>query len=383
MRLKLVVDFARRTTFAMIIVAVVVTSMPADASVEPAIQGTKCSKVGATRSVKKVAYVCSASGKNKVWRKGSSTPAATPATTPATTTTTTTTTTTVAPTTECAVRTTGSGKAAGTNESMPGGNRVRAATSSDGITWTRLSDAILDQIGTPSLVIGPKGLPLLYTTAHQVNGQQDGFVVSIGTADGRTWRHCQVNKKGFPAGLMGVDPDVVTLASGGYRMYLTGSAGSSSNRIAIHYADSTDGLTWTYGGLAFEQSESILDSVTFRVGSTWHMYVLIGTSTEMVHGTSSDGRTFTFISKGPVLLNGQSVVLSQAAVIGGQVRVFSFVPPGSWIRALITADGTNWTPEAQPALVFDSSIEYKFIRDPAVVQLANGTYFMAYATPIP
>ena len=37
MRVKLVVDFVRRTTFAMIIVAVVVTSLPADASVEPAI----------------------------------------------------------------------------------------------------------------------------------------------------------------------------------------------------------------------------------------------------------------------------------------------------------------------------------------------------------
>jgi len=138
---------------------------------------------------------------------------------------------------------------------MPGGNRVRTATSSDGITWSRIPAAILDQIDTPSLVIGPKGLPLLYTTAHQVNGRQDGFVVSIGTADGKSWRHCQVSLKGFPAGLLGVDPDVVSLSGGSYRMYLTGSASSDSSRIAIHYSDSADGLTWTYGGLAFEHSE--------------------------------------------------------------------------------------------------------------------------------
>jgi len=93
---------------------------------------------------------------------------------------------------------------------------VRAATSLDGITWSRLSDAILDQIGTPSLVIGPKGLPLLYTTAHQVDGRRDGFVVSIGTAVGNSWRHCQVSLKGFPAGLLGVDPDVVVLTGCGY-----------------------------------------------------------------------------------------------------------------------------------------------------------------------
>jgi len=43
----------------------------------------------------------------------------------------------------------------------------------------------------------------------------------------------------------------------------------------------------------------------------------------------------------------------------------------------------DWTPDAQAALSFDSSIEYKFIRDPAVVQLTNSSYLMAYATPIP
>jgi len=69
--------------------------------------------------------------------------------------------------------------------------------------------------------------------------------------------------------------------------------------MSFHYADSADGLTWTYGGLAFEYSESILDSVTFQVGASWHMYALIGSTTDMVHGISSDGRTFTFVGKGP------------------------------------------------------------------------------------
>jgi len=88
-------------------------------------------------------------------------------------------------------------------------------------------------------------------------------------------------------------------------------------------------------------------------------------------------------AKDPVLLNGQKVVLSQAIVMVGQIRVFAFAPPGSCIRSLITTDGTNWTPDAQASLSFDSSIEYKFIRDPAVVQLTNSSYLMAYATPIP
>ena len=283
---------------------------------------------------------------------------------------------------DCEVRVTGSGRAAGTNESMPGGNRVRAATSSDGITWNRLPNAILDQVATPSLVIGPKGLPLLYTTAHHINGRQDGFAVSVGSADGRTWRHCRVNLKGFPAGVMGVDPDVVALPGGGYRMYLTGSAIPGSPRIAIHYADSPDGVTWTYGGIAFGRPDSILDSVTFRVGETWHMYTL-SENTDMVHGVSPDGRTFTYLGKAPILIDGKPFVLSQAAVTGDQMRVFGFGPGGSWISAVATSDGATWQPDAQPALVFDPSVESKFIRDPAVVKLANGSYLMVYATPIP
>jgi len=116
--------------------------------------------------------------------------------------------------------------------------------------------------------------------------------------------------------------------------------------MSFHYADSTDGLTWTYGGLAFEYSESFLDSVTFQVGVSWHMYALIGSITDMFHGISSDGRTFTFVGKGPVLLNGQKVVLSKAIVMSGQIRVFAFALPGSWIRSLIITDGTNLTPDA-------------------------------------
>jgi hypothetical protein len=80
---------------------------------------------------------------------------------------------------------------------MPGGKRIRAAVSSDVITWSRLSAPILVQARTLTLVIYSQGLPLLDTAAHKVNPNQDGFVVSAGTVGGRTWRHCSVILKGF------------------------------------------------------------------------------------------------------------------------------------------------------------------------------------------
>jgi len=120
-----VVNDLTKVISAMVVVAVVVTSGSAVASVAPAIQGNKCFEVGSIRTFKKVSYICTASGKKKVWQTASSAPGTAATTTTAAST-----------TTDCNVRTTASGKATGANESMPGGNRVRAATSSDGITWS-------------------------------------------------------------------------------------------------------------------------------------------------------------------------------------------------------------------------------------------------------
>jgi len=60
-----VIDFVRRATLTELIVAGVVISGPAVASVVPAIEGTKCLKVGSIRSNKRVAYACTASARKK------------------------------------------------------------------------------------------------------------------------------------------------------------------------------------------------------------------------------------------------------------------------------------------------------------------------------
>ncbi|MBL9016036.1 MAG: hypothetical protein JNL83_17745 [Myxococcales bacterium] len=283
----------------------------------------------------------------------------------------------------CTPRVLGMGRAPGTNELMPGAQRLRAAVSSDGIVWTRLPDTIADQAATPSLVRAPGGPPMLYMTAHQATGVQDGTTVAIGTADGTSWTHCAIERVGFPPGLGGSDPDVVLADDGTYRLYITG--GVNGGRIGIHHADSPDGVVWTYGGVSFERSTSILDSMTFRSGATWHQYALDGTSIAMVHGTSADGRTFTFADVSERRLGGAPHVLSQAALVEGAMRLYGFGPLGREIRSFTTDDGSTLVEDPRLLLALEGARaeESGFVKDPAVTGLADGTYLMVYSTVIP
>ena len=93
----------KRTMVAMILCLTLVTqfAVSADARFVPDIRGTKCAKVGASRTVRKVPYVCTKSGRSSVWKA-----VTTAATTTAATTTAATTTTTAATTTTTAATTT-------------------------------------------------------------------------------------------------------------------------------------------------------------------------------------------------------------------------------------------------------------------------------------
>ena len=285
----------------------------------------------------------------------------------------------------CTERPTASGRASGTNELMPGASRVRLATSTDGSTFNRTGQTVLDQVATPSLVLSPTGMVLMYYTAHKVDGVKDGAALSIGSADASQWKHCQLNFSGFPGGISTVDPDVVRRSDGTYRLYVTASVTGTSSLTGIHYADSADGINWTYGGLAFQHSSSVLDSVTFAVNGIWHMFTLSSTGSGMVHGTSVDGSSFTFVDHAERLMAGQSFIISQAVSLSGVTRLFAFGPRGQTIRSFTTTDGSTLVAGTVDHLTFPAGqpLESIFIKDPAVIRLASGQVLMAYSTAIP
>jgi hypothetical protein len=282
----------------------------------------------------------------------------------------------------CTERTVGSGKVDGTNELMPGSQRIRLATSTDGASFARTGITVLDQAATPSLVLSAAGLPYLYYTAHKTDGIRDNAALSIGNADATIWKHCQLNFTGMPSNLSSVDPDVVKRNNGSFRMYITGPI--SGNLMGIHYADSSDGINWAYQGVALQHASSVLDSITFEAGGRWHMYALNATSIDMVYASSSDGASFSFVDSSSRKIGGQPYVISQAIQLDGATRLYAFGPGGQEIRSFITSNGANLTEGTTTHLSFSNreTPESIFIKDPAVVQLPSGDVLMAYSTAI-
>jgi hypothetical protein len=293
----------------------------------------------------------------------------------------------------CRERPIAQGKAPGRNENQPGGNRLRIARSDEKKTWVIDDGYLIDQSATPSLTMSPTGLPLLYMTAHAINGKQDGFAVSVGDAEGRTWRHCYAERINFPEGFMGVDPDVVRVADQQYRIYLTGGLRPGERKLGIHYADSTDGITWRYGGIAFESDDSVLDSMTFKLGDTWHMYVLPMDGIDMIHATSPDGISFVKESRANRIIAGRPHVLSHTLIETSNATsalVMAFEPPGRGVIMAVTSDGTTFqnAPDTINPIFDVADGDALFTRDPAILSFGpnsgmNYPYLVVYATAIP
>jgi hypothetical protein len=192
---------------------------------------------------------------------------------------------------------------------------------------------------------------------------------------------------------MGVDPDVVRVADQQYRIYLTGGLRQGERKLGIHYADSTDGITWQYGGIAFESDESVIDSMTFKLGDTWHMYVLPTDGIDMIHATSTDGISFVKESRTNRLIANQPHVLSQALVgAGGEntAAILAFQPPGRGVILAFTNDGTTFqsAPATVNPIIPVGDGDGKFTRDPAIFAFGrdsglNMPYLVVYATAIP
>lgn len=75
--------------------------------------------------------------------------------------------------------------------------------------------------------------------------------------------------------------------------------------------------------------------------------------------------------------------MSNVLPFDGGYRMYGFTMTD--IRSLWSADGETWTEEDGVRLSLDESsgLESEYVKDPAVIRLADGTYLMVYVTQIP
>jgi hypothetical protein len=263
----------------------------------------------------------------------------------------------------------------------PGEFRLLSATSTDGLTFTRTNQVIGDQANVPDMILDSQGRIFLYYTISKVGDIKDACVAAISSDNGKTWIYKLVKFNGIERKALS-DPDVVRLPDGTIRLYGTTQIGKN---IGIMVGESRDGITFDVRGTAFEvPGENALDSITYQVGDQWHIMTLANETVDMWYGTSSDGLKFTHKDRIKFMSGNRQYAPSNGIAVSGGFRMYAFDIPSKDFRSFITTDGKTWKVEEGVRLAFDAAnpLESEYIKDPAVVKLANGSYFMVYATKL-
>ncbi len=280
-----------------------------------------------------------------------------------------------------------SGKEPGAPPESPGLFRLLTATSPDGITYTATGTLIMDQSNVPDLVMDAKGWIYLYFAGAVLGAKKNTIGAAISTDSGKTWIFKNVTLTGNDQIKQFGDPDVIILPDGRFRLFTTCQP-TLGSKIGVVYADSFDGITFTYKGIAAALADdNIEDSSTFLVGDVWHLLVLNAKAGTQWHFTSKDATTFTLIGQESFRGDGkENYILSNGYTLGnGSYRMIGFSIPEKNFRSFVTTNGLQWTLEPTIPMKYTpgSPVEGTYIKDPAILKMPNGSYFMVYVSLIP
>lgn len=255
--------------------------------------------------------------------------------------------------------------------------RIMTAISYDGLSFTQNGNWVCDQCNVPDAVV-KDGVIYLYYTGWVLGDRINTSAVALSSDEGKTWTYKYVEFQDSEPVDRVVDPDVVLLEDGTFRLFFT--AGSPQG---IHYAESMDGITFTYKGPIFGQTDDIaIDSTTMKIADTWHMYALSSEGMERLwHLTSQDGTTFTVYDLISFPNDGVLSMPSNELTLGDRTYLFMFDPLLGVIGSMWTKNGFDWYPSKTTNL--EPTEDEAYVKDPAIVPLNDGRYLMIYVTNIP
>jgi hypothetical protein len=249
----------------------------------------------------------------------------------------------------------------------PWNHRVMSASSSDGLTWEKDNRIIADQASVPDAILDKDGNIRVY----YVDWYNGGLSVAL-SHDGVNW----IYKKVVGLSPEWVDPDVVLLSDGRYRLYASYMPmGGPQDKILS--AVSSYGIAFTQEEGVRYQEDQITDEDVIRMGDNWRMFVSKGPTT--ISTVSSDGLTFTREGELPIsgsvtntiaVENGYRIYF-HSGVVGGGMKIF----------CAFSADGRTWESAVQvleggP----EGSLDWKGVADPAIIRMPDSTYKLFYKT---
>ena len=246
----------------------------------------------------------------------------------------------------------------------PRNHRLLLASSPDGMRWTVAADVFAEHASVGELFEGPNGRLI----ALFVDASGDAPMGALGAKTQEpngAWTRRSTN-------LRGADPDVVTLAGGGYRAYTKEPDGT------ILAFSSRDGLQWSPDGVGFRDTRypNATDTDAFRTPDGWVMLISLGP--RLLRSTSPDG--LNFVADRVMDLGGS---VSDTVATAGGWRTYFHVNAGPQtggrmvIRSAFTTDGRSWTADPGDRVVApDEGPARLGVADPAVVRRQDGSWVM-------
>ncbi|MFA7253117.1 MAG: exo-alpha-sialidase [Patescibacteria group bacterium] len=257
-----------------------------------------------------------------------------------------------------------------TMDQGPYNDKISYATSTDLLNWKDSGKILATHASVPDLVM-KDGTIFAYFVDVSTDGvaEQTGMVKS--TDGGITWSERQIiNIEGIGDKAV-ADPAPILLSDGRIRLFyfdikenrIRKQKGPSTNKI--YSAISSDGVNFTQeDGVRFEY-EMVFDPDVIKISDNlWRMYVGDGEGQKVLSATSTDGLTFTY----------EGIAFSGGAipnVIFENNRYYLFTVG---IEISTSPDGKIFTKAPNR---FDSG---KLTADPGVIKIAEGKYLMVYKT---
>ena len=242
--------------------------------------------------------------------------------------------------------------------SSDGITAVGYATSTDGLTWTKRGLVMSPGLSweksevSPNSILVENGTFVMYYHGGGYPGPGgvrlgNGLIGRATSSDGITWTKIAtpvltIGSSGAFDDDQVAEPRVIALA-GGYRMYFTGR-NAASGTTALGVADSTDGITWTKDSrnpiMATSQWGNFWGGAFFHEGDQWHLWhgVSSGSTSSLHYMLSPDGIAWTEGPTGIVLAQSTDSGAADYGLVGDSVSGYR---DGATYRIMYTGFNSN------------------------------------------
>ena len=251
-------------------------------------------------------------------------------------------------------------------------HQIYSASSTDGLRWTKDQHMLIDHASVPCAIVTPEGHIRLYFVDASTAPENTNAAESKDGGRTFTKLNCTIDDLG--KGWKALDPSVVRLPDGRYRLYYYRCPGNPDTKTthAIYSAISDDGIRFKQEGQVFAY-EGLVDPDVFQVKDKWLMYVFSLRMPGTIIAESSDGLHFRYSR--PLSLRGWGTV-APLRLPDGRFRLYAFNQAGAQeVASFLSTDGIEWIKE--PGVRLQAEVGEQ-ITDPYVVKLADGSWKMFY-----